>query len=102
MEEKLPSAQERTVVVQAVPLQPMGATWSRSPHAAMEEATVQQWMRPEGAAACGDTPQEPCAGAAAHEQEPMMGWRSHGEGAADNRDLCGAPPEGWALCTEPC
>jgi len=73
VKEKLPSAQERPVVKQAVPLQPMDTTWSRSPHAAMEEATVQQWMRPEGAAVHGDTPQVSWAGAAAHEQEPTMG-----------------------------
>jgi len=33
------------MLVQAVPLQPMSTTQSRSPHAAMEEPTVQQWMR---------------------------------------------------------
>ena len=30
------------MVEQAVPLQPMGPTWSRSPYAAVEEPKVQQ------------------------------------------------------------
>ena len=41
------------MVEQAVPLQPMGTTQSRSPCAAMEEPMVQQWMRPEGGTAYG-------------------------------------------------
>ena len=41
------------MVKQAVPLQAMGNMWSRSPHAAMEEPVVQQWMRPEGGTAHG-------------------------------------------------
>lgn len=33
---------------QAVPLQPTGITQGTSPHAAMEEPVVQQWMGPGG------------------------------------------------------
>jgi len=48
MKEKFSAAQEWPTVVQAVPLQPTGTTWSRSPHVAMEEPAVHQWMAPEG------------------------------------------------------
>ena len=65
MEQKLPAAQERPMVEQAVPLQPMGTVWSRSPHAAMEEPMVQQWMCPGG----GCSPWNP-AGA-------TLGWSCH-------------------------
>ena len=44
-EQKLPAAQERPTEEQAVSLQPMGAVWSRSPHAAMEEPPREQQMR---------------------------------------------------------
>ena len=44
MEQKLSAAQERLPEEQAVPLQPVGTTWSRSPYAAMEEPMMQQWM----------------------------------------------------------
>jgi len=47
-EQQLPAAQERPTEEQAVPLQPMGTTWSRSPHAATEEPVGRWWMRPEG------------------------------------------------------
>lgn len=46
-EQKLPAAQDRPMEEQSVPLQSMGTTQSRSPCAAMEEPTVQQWLRPE-------------------------------------------------------
>lgn len=56
------------MVEQAVPLQPMGATQSRSPRAAMEEPTVQQW--PEGGTAHVQPAQKQCqARAAAHGEE---------------------------------
>jgi len=39
---------QRPVAQQPVPLQPTGTIWSRSPHAALEEPMIQQWMWPEG------------------------------------------------------
>jgi len=53
IEQKLPEAKERPTEEQAVPLQPTGTTWGRCPCAAMEEPTVQQWVRPEGGTAHG-------------------------------------------------
>ena len=41
----------------AVPLQSMGTTWSRFPHAAIQEPSGQQ-MRPEGGVAHGEPTQE--------------------------------------------
>ena len=48
-----PYSQGRPMEKQAVPLQPMGTTQSRSPHVAMEERTRQQWMWPKGGTAHG-------------------------------------------------
>lgn len=52
------------MLVQAVPLQPAGTMWSRSPHAAMEEPAVQQevwgscflWGVPLKDGLCGTDP----------------------------------------------
>ena len=48
-----PYSQGRPMEEQAVSLQPMGTTQSRSPCAAMEEPMGQQWMRPKGGTAHG-------------------------------------------------
>lgn len=58
MLQAFPTAQEKPTVEQAVPLQPMDTTRSRSSHAAMEEPTGQQWMRPEGGMAHAEPTQE--------------------------------------------
>ena len=57
-ERQLPAAQERAMEEQAVPLQPMVTTRSRSPCVAMEEPMGQQWMGPEGAHSPWILPQE--------------------------------------------
>ncbi len=43
---------------QAVPLQPTGTVWNRTPHVATEEPMGQQWMRSEGGIAHGEPLQE--------------------------------------------
>ena len=81
---------------QAIPLQPTDTTWSRSPCAAMEESTVQQWMRPGGATAHGEPLQEQPG----PELQPMgrsPQWVRKAGGATAGGDLCGAVPEGSAL-----
>ena len=73
MLQAFPTAQERPTVEQAVPLQPMDTTRSRSPHAAMEEPTGQQQVRPEGGMAHGEPSQEqPRTEAAAHGEESVL------------------------------
>jgi len=60
-------------VKQAVLLQPMCTTQRRSPHAAMEEPTGQQQVRPEGGMAHGEPSQEqPRTEAAAHGEESVL------------------------------
>lgn len=46
-EQKLSAAQERPMEEKAVPLQPGGNKWSRSPCTALEETLGQQWMLSE-------------------------------------------------------
>lgn len=64
--------------------QPTGTVWSRSPHAATEEPTVQWWLRPGGGTACG------------YPVERGLHWARTAGGAAACGDPCGAVPEGWA------
>ena len=87
MEQKLPAAQESPMEEQVMPLQYMGTIQSRSPRAAMEEPTVQQWMWSEGGTAHGKHLQEQGqTRAAAHGEQPVVGRRA-GEVAAHG-DLC--------------
>lgn len=55
-QQQFPVAQERPVVEEAVPLQPMDTIWNIPPHSAVEEPMVQQWMWLEG----GCSPWSPC------------------------------------------
>lgn len=52
------AAQQRPTEEQAILLQPCGTVQSRSPHSAMEEPMVQQWVRPEGVSDYGYPLQE--------------------------------------------
>jgi len=78
------ASQERPMEEQAVTLQPMDNTWSRSSHSVMEEPMGQQWMRPEGGTAHGYT----------HRSTPGSSsspWRTAHCGAGGLREL---PPQG--------
>jgi len=72
MEQKFPAAQERPMEKQAVSL---GTTQSRSPHAAVGEPTVQQWMWTEE----GNSPWRVPTGAAPGKNCSL--WRGAFDGA---------------------
>ena len=70
---------------QAVPLQPMGTKWSRSPSTAI----VQQWIRSEGSTAHG------------HPLQEQSKWGKRSGGTAAHEDLSEAVPVGWVLWYDP-
>ena len=72
-EQQLPAAQERPTEEQAVLLQPTGITRRRSPHAAMEEPTGQQWMGPQGGTAHGYPAGTVQAAPATREEQSAVG-----------------------------
>lgn len=65
---------------QAVPLQSMGTTWSRFPHAAIQEPSGQQ-MRPEGGVAHGEPTQEH-SGPELQPMKSSLQWGGRAGGAA--------------------
>ena len=74
----------------------MGTTWGRSPHAAIEEPTGQQWMRPEGGTDHGYS----CRSSPRLELQPVESsllWSRSTGGLTIHGNLCGAVPEAWAL-----
>ena len=99
-EQRLPAAQEKPLVEQDVPLQPMGTTQA--------DLCVQPWrspwcssgLRPERATAHGEPPQEH-PGPKLQTEGRILQWGRRAGGAATSGEVCGAVPEGWALCYRP-
>ena len=92
---------KRPTEEQAVPLQPMGTTRSRSPCTAMEEPTVQQWMRPGGGTAHG----YPCRSSPVPELQPQersLQWGKRAGGAATCGTVLEQCLKGGPHGMEPC